>query len=236
MMNNTRNSIEQAFPTCETKPKAKLAHKQVKAWLRKILITIAVLLVFNSAFIHFKAYAAQYLLKQAWQETKVDKNVKPWPWADTWPVLKLGFPSVDEKQIVLAGDSGNALAFAPGVSYASVAPGQEGTVVISGHRDTHFSILQHLNPTEEIVIEDSEGNLFTYEIINIEVIDINEQQITQTDFERLLLVTCYPFEQTQSQTPLRYIIEALPVKSSKNYQYLAQESHNVFNQGVTFNF
>ena len=235
-MNYTRNPVEQAFPKVESKPEINKTKDLFKGKLRKVFIIIAVLLVANSAFIHFKAYAAQYLLKQAWQQTEVNKNIKPWPWADTWPVLKLGFPSLNEKQIVLAGDSGNALAFAPGLSYASVSPGEEGTVLISAHRDTHFSVLQQLNPTEEIVLEDTQGNLFTYKITNIEVININEQEITQTDFERLLLVTCYPFEQAQNQTPLRYVIEALPVRYTKNAQYLAKENTQNVSQRVTFNF
>lgn len=235
-MNSARNSIENAFPKPEIKKKDSANKHIFKGNVRKVFIIIAVLLVVNSAFIHFKAYAAQYLLKQAWQETEFNKNIKPWPWADTWPVLKLGFPSLDEKQIVLAGDSGNALAFAPGLSYASVAPGEEGTVVISGHRDTHFAVLQQLNPSEKIVIEDTQGNLFTYKITNIEVININEQEITQTDFERLLLVTCYPFEQTQSQTPLRYVIEALPVYTNSSYGYIAKTNASKFTKGVTISF
>jgi hypothetical protein len=67
---------------------------------------------------------------------------KPWPWADTWPVarLRMQHPSVD--LIVLAGAYGRTLAFGPGHVTSSALPGQEGTVMLTGHRDTHFRFLK----------------------------------------------------------------------------------------------
>ena len=41
----------------------------------------------GAGYIHVKAMLAQTLLRDAWAQTLVDTQpVKPWPWADTWPV------------------------------------------------------------------------------------------------------------------------------------------------------
>ena len=61
-----------------------------------------------------KAEVAQQLLNRAWTATSDDRrNVKPWPWADTWPVARLRLPGSGEPLTVLAGASGRNLAFAP---------------------------------------------------------------------------------------------------------------------------
>ena len=67
------------------------------------------------AWIHAKAMLAQSLLETAWSETlRTGKEVKPWPWADTWPVARLTVPRLGIRRIVLAGASGSSLAFGPG--------------------------------------------------------------------------------------------------------------------------
>lgn len=185
-------------------------------WLQKhslgiIVFVLALCFIGQASYIHVKASLAQYLLHNAFVHSSGEHNQKPWPWADTWPVAKLSFPSLNEQQIVLAGDSGNALAFGPGLNAMSVDFGDFGTSVIAGHRDTHFSILQYLNPGEKIVIEDSAGKTYNYEIIDISVKNINKDQIFQTEQQRLLLVTCYPFDGDSLDTPLRYVIEAAPI-------------------------
>jgi sortase A len=43
------------------------------------------------------------------------KVVKPWPWADTWPVARIAVPRLSVQAVVLAESSGQALAFAGGL-------------------------------------------------------------------------------------------------------------------------
>lgn len=212
------------LPKQDVQPSQEREHKRnnhkkpviFRLWLQKhclgmIVFVLAFCFIGQASYIHVKASLAQYLLHNAFVHSSAEHNQKPWPWADTWPVAKLSFPSLDEQQIVLAGDSGNALAFGPGLNAMSVDFGGLGTIVIAGHRDTHFSILQHVNPGEHIVIEDGAGKIYQYEIIDISVKNINEDQILQSEHQRLLLVTCYPFNGDSPDTPLRYVIEAAPV-------------------------
>jgi hypothetical protein len=99
--------------------------------------------VWEGSWIYAKARLAQVLLQRAWSRALAGEAMpKPWPWADTWPVarLRMQHPSVD--LIVLAGAYGRTLAFGPGHVTSSALPGQEGTVMLTGHRDTHFRFLK----------------------------------------------------------------------------------------------
>ena len=173
-----------------------------------VILAVAALWQLSQAgWIHVKAAAAQLLLDRAWQHTLIDhQNNKPWPWADTWPVAELIVPSLDITQIVLAGDSGESLAFGPGHSFASAMPEQHGTVMISGHRDTHFRFLQHLKPGERLILKTRRG-IHYYTVISTEVADSRHYQ-TDPERDSLILVTCYPFNSAMAGGSQRYLVHA----------------------------
>lgn len=112
----------------------------------------------QAIWIHAKAELAQVLLERAWQQSLTqDQPVKPWPWADTWPVARLTSPRHQVQLIVLDGASGATLAFAPGHMAGSASPGEIGNTVLSAHRDTHFSFLEHLRMGDELGLETPDG-------------------------------------------------------------------------------
>ena len=164
----------------------------------------------EGAYIYAKAQLAQYLLLNAWQETKLTKHaVKPWSWADTWPVAKLEVSAHNVELIVLAGDTGRTLAFGPGYNLASVKPGDTGNSIISAHRDTHFEFLRHLKLRDKIIIENQQGNKKIFTVSKIQIVDSrNTSIVTGGDIATLTLVTCYPFDALQAGGPLRYVVEA----------------------------
>jgi len=160
-----------------------------------------------AGWIHAKAHTAQILLDRAWQQTLIDhQQNKPWPWADTWPVAELMVPEIDIAQIVLAGDSGATLAFGPGHSFASNLPDQHGTVMISGHRDTHFRFLQNLKKGTRLILKTKSG-IHYYTVSNTKVVDARNISI-DTSNDELILVTCYPFNSAIAGGPQRYLIFA----------------------------
>ena len=68
----------------------------------------------QGVYIYAKAELAQYLLASAWEESKkTHQPIKPWPWADTWPIARLQVPTHNVDLIVLAGDSGRQLCHRP---------------------------------------------------------------------------------------------------------------------------
>jgi len=59
-------------------------------------------------------------------------------------------PSRHVDLIVLNGAYGRTLAFGPGFVGSSAAPGSHGTTILTGHRDTHFAFLEHIQPGKHL--------------------------------------------------------------------------------------
>ncbi|WP_323846838.1 class GN sortase [Microbulbifer magnicolonia] len=155
-----------------------------------------------------KAELAQLLIAGAWEEQlQTGIAAKPWPWADTWPVAKLQLGD-QQPLIVLAGGSGQALAFGPGLLEASGAPGQPRTTVIAAHRDTHFGDLGKLKAGAPIQLQDSRGRWHSYRVSETRVVDSGREQLPIFAESGLLLVTCYPFNAIDPGGPLRYVVYA----------------------------
>ncbi len=179
-----------------------------------LLILFALQQLGSAGLIHAKAWMAPQLVQRAWSQTlsQGGEPVRPWPWADTWPVARLGFPERGIDQLVLAGDTGNALAFGPGYSQGSVLPGRSGETVISGHRDTHFAFLARVQLGEALLLQLPTGEVRRYRVSGIEVIDSSREGLVRSaDREQLRLVTCYPFDTLMPGGPLRYVVTALPM-------------------------
>lgn len=70
-------------------------------------------LTFWGLYIPAKAWLAQQLLENAWANSHATQAVKPWPWADTWPVARLGVPGLGISQIVLEGRQATVWPSAP---------------------------------------------------------------------------------------------------------------------------
>ncbi|MBA2252760.1 MAG: class GN sortase [Nitrospirales bacterium] len=126
----------------------------------------------HGAWIYVKARLAQHLLMHAWADTMDgQEHVKPWPWADTWPVARLRVPRHSVDLIVLAGASGRTLAFGPAIVNDGADQGFWGTLMISGHRDTHFLFLQHVSHGDELSIERPGQPHRTYRVTATQIID-----------------------------------------------------------------
>lgn len=181
-------------------------------WLNRcavLLLIIALVCLAKASWISAKAMLAQILIAQAWQETIATGNKnKPWHWADTWPVAALTTPA-GETLYVLAGTSGQALAFGPGLLSQSAAPGQQGSTIIAGHRDTHFLFLEKLQQGDLIELQNTDGRRYNYKIEHMEIVDSSKQQLNlQQQNAELTLITCYPFHALNSGGPLRYVVHA----------------------------
>lgn len=167
-------------------------------------------LVGNGTYIHAKAVLAQLLLETAWTKTlHGEQEVKPWPWADTWPVARLSAPRLGINHIVLAGANGATLAFGPGHLFNSSHPGEEGNVVISGHRDTHFAFLEELRNGDSLLLETHDLQRRHYIVSKLMVVNKDTHPtIPATNKDQLMLITCYPFNALRAGGPLRYVVIA----------------------------
>ncbi|WP_100637914.1 class GN sortase [Marinobacter salexigens] len=174
-----------------------------------LLITSSAMLLVFGLWVPIKAVVAQELLEIAWAESQARQTEsRPWPWADTWPVAKLSMPELGGSMIVLAGVHGESLAFGPGQMMGVSGP--DSTVVIAGHRDTHFRPLEHLEPGNELQLQRRDGRWQGYRVSATRIVDSRSEFIDthQLPAGTLLLVTCYPFDSMDAGGPLRYVVEA----------------------------
>ena len=164
----------------------------------------------NGAWIYLKAQLAQVLLQRAWAGTLAgQQEVKPWLWADTWPIARLAVPSLGIDQIVLEGAYGRTLAFGPGHVESTGPLEGSDSIILTGHRDTHFRFLEKLHAGETILLQARTGVWHRFVVRDRQIVDSRTATIsTQEDKRQLILVTCYPFTAIVPGGPLRYMVNA----------------------------
>jgi len=185
---------------------------------RRILVAAAALALAASlwqfgqaGYIHAKAQFAQVLISQAWSRTLAGATaVKPWPWADTWPVARLSVPARDVDLFVLAGANGRSIAFGPGHVFGTAAPGTPGNSVIGGHRDTHLRFLKEIARGDTLSVERPDGKHIDYRVADMRIVDQADLgPLGQDGPDRLTLVTCWPFDALRAGGRQRYVVTAL---------------------------
>ena len=175
-----------------------------------IVLAIGGMLSLTSGlWLHVKAVLAQALLRTAWQDSRVTSQlIKPWPWADTWPVGKLIYEKMRVEQVILEGASGEALAFGPGHLSGSALPGEGGHCILQGHRDTSFSFLDKVGLGDQLLVEGKNGSRL-FRVIRLEVVEAEHLYLDPDQQGALTLITCYPFDAIHPGTSRRYVVSAL---------------------------
>jgi len=211
-----------------------------KGLLIAVLLLISLGCFAKLSYIQVKASLAQVLLNHAWENTQLAyiergekgeskenqlsdtlAKIKPWPWADVYPVAKLVMPRLKLSYLVLNNDSGQALAFGPGITATNTSVSNTAlsnkTKVISGHRDSHFEFLAEVVIGDDFSLALASGKVIHYRVNRLSVIDIQKNQLYLPDIEEnqsqgLVLITCYPFNSMTASTPFRLVIEGSEIK------------------------
>lgn len=180
---------------------------QIIKIIAALTLLAALILIGHGVYIQAKALLAQYYIEDAWHTTlETSEPQKPWSWADTEVVMKMHVPSLGKEIYILEGDTGSSLAFAPGHSSASFLPKDNGTVMVSAHRDTHFSFLKQLKQGDEVILQDKNKQLYYYTMTQAKVIDTKKDTIPiYSGIDELVLVTCWPFDAVKAGGSQRYI-------------------------------
>lgn len=180
-----------------------------------LLAIIGLILFGQGAYIHAKALVAQVLLQRAFEKTlATGEATKPWSWADTWPVARIEVKRLHARAIVLAGSSGQALAFGPGHVERTADAGERGVAVYSAHRDTHFAFLKNVVVGDEIDVTRRDSRTFRYRVDATSVVRFDASGIDPlVDGHELVLSTCWPFDAI-TQGPERYLVHATMVSDA----------------------
>jgi sortase A len=173
------------------------------------IAALGLLLMGQGLWIQAKAIAAQVLLEQAFEDSgRLGRPVKPWSWADTWPVARISVPRLRVSAIALEGGSGQSLAFGPAHLSQSAEPGMAGTAVYAAHRDTHFSFIGELRAGDEIRVTRADGITFSYWVTGSEIVNWDRPNIdVGAAGHNLALATCWPLDGTRPG-PKRLVVHA----------------------------
>jgi sortase A len=184
---------------------------QKKMTLFMFLCTVVGLSCLTPVFwIEAKAYVGQVLIENAWQKSLEKKEFrKPWPWADTYPVARLSIQSQDQTLYVLAGDSGEALAFAPSMTTHTSFRGQT-IYLMQAHNDTHFTFLESLEDGDQLVLEQlSKTDVFT--VAEKRLLKKPQLMISdELDTAMLLLTSCHLAQNDEVGHQKRFVVAAYP--------------------------
>lgn len=117
-------------------------------------------------------------------------------------------PTLSVELPVVEGTNPDELEKGVGHYRGSYYPGENGQIVLSGHRDSVFRNLGELKVGDLLILEIPSGK-YTYEIVKTRIVESDDRTIItlQDQKEELILTTCYPF-QFIGNAPQRYIIFA----------------------------
>ena len=178
------------------------------------LVAAGLVLAGQGIYIHAKALLAQVLLERAFAAGIASGHpVKPWSWADTWPIARIRVQRLGASAIVLAGASGQALAFGPGHLAGTPMAGEPGTAVYAAHRDTHFRFLRRIAIGDVIETTDAVGMIRRFRVTRTSIAPWNAAGIdVAAPGRNLVLATCWPLD-ASLHGPLRYLAHAVLVPS-----------------------
>ncbi len=181
----------------------------LRAMAAAFLVVAGLVLMSQSAWIFAKAVLAQILLDRAFAQSLATGHLaKPWSWADTWPVARIEIPRIGASSIVLAGSSGQALAFGPGHVEDTPTAGDPGVAVYSAHRETHFKYLKGVTVGDAIDVTRADGRRASFRVTHTSVVSWDQSGIDpRAPGARLILSTCWPFD-AKTPGPLRFLVHA----------------------------
>lgn len=150
-------------------------------------------LAIPAAWMPVKATLAQVLLEHSFEASlAAGTSAKPWPWADITTMGRLTVDRLGVSDIVLAGASGEAMAFGP----AEFPTRQNHRLtLLAAHRDSHFAWMRDLEEGDIVSLQRIDGSTVRYRVTRMQTVEWDRfAQPAQLHRETLLLATCYPFD------------------------------------------
>jgi len=124
---------------------------------------------------------------------KVPAASSGWFQRDPLVVGEIEVPRLEMNVIVREGMDDTTLRKAAGHVPATALPGEPGNFVVLGHRDTLFRPLQGLEKGDNVRVHTADGD-FNYWIDSIEVVPLENVELSDASEAGITLVTCFPFD------------------------------------------
>lgn len=186
----------------------------MKSLIKTSLLITGSLLCLHASWLPAKGWLSQKLISYSWhQSINLQQKIKPWPWADTYPIAELSFERLNKSVVVLNGGDPTTLAFSAGAIAPFNQTQSAQPFVVAGHRDSHFSFLEEVFMNDIISLADKHGRSQLYQVEAIDIVDASSGKLpVLADDSQLVLITCYPFSDLSSDagnsSNERYVITA----------------------------
>ena len=156
------------------------------------------------------------LLDRAWaQAQRTGRAQAPWPGAPARATLALQLPGTNVPIVIVDADQPAALALAPGLSGQGARFGEQGVVVLLGHRNQQFASLEALSDGATVTVRNADGSTITYAVTGREIVPWYRSGLERdAKGEYLALVTCWPVD-GRARTPLRLVVRAVRVADTR---------------------
>ena len=95
----------------------------------------------------------------------------------------------------------------------SALPGEPGSIIIAGHRDTHFGFLHEIRPGAMLQLTGMHGHRLNFKITGQEIMNARLHGISPLRAgSELILVTCQPTKGMPFRGPYRLVVTAKPIE------------------------
>jgi len=192
-----------------------------RSFIRPLAISIAALLAATGAWTiaalfwgDSGSWLKQALLARAWERSvAAGRHVKPWPWADAWPVARLTVPLLGIERYVLSAGDGAAGLGARHMG-GTALPGEAGNSVIGSLQGKDLAFLRDLPAQTTIEVESMDGHGHRYTVRYAQGLDPRDVWITKQEGpERLTLITCSPSGARRPSEDQCYVVSAFAAES-----------------------
>lgn len=193
----------------QTPPKKRFA--DLLSWISGLLVVAGILAVAYSVYFNWSGRAYQTIeLRKFKSEIPLAEPRLP-QIGEAIGLLQI--PSIGLETVVLYGDSPNVLRLGIGHLPETAMPGEQGNVVLAGHRDTFFRPLRQVREGDFITLRTERGT-FLYQIQSTAIVSPTDTWVLQSSGKReITLITCYPFDYI-GHAPNRFVVRATEIRSS----------------------
>ena len=165
--------------------------------LAPVLLVVGAILLGYVAWSYGSMYWEQRQLAREWERQQQSRPVagqsastQAKPVNDS--LTRLTVPKIDLDSVIVEGTSYRALRLGPGHMRKTPEPGENGNVVITGHRDTFFRHISDLVMGDEVVVQRG-GKKYVYKVTGKKVVEPTDMSVVAPSKDsRLTLITCYP--------------------------------------------